>query len=112
TYNPPKRKQSWVNKKYETKVGVPENTYIHHSTYLDNPYISKAFIEEAEEVKEKKPQKYEWEYLGKVIGSGVVPFENLVFRTITDEEMARFDNFRQGNDWGYGNDPLAFVQWH
>lgn len=111
SYNPPKRKQSWVNKKYETQF-IPPNTYIHHSTYRENPFISKAFIEEAEEVKRKNQQKYEWEYGGKAIGSGVVPFDNLEFRKITDDEVKTFDNARQGNDWGYGNDPLAFVRWH
>ncbi|OXS69847.1 PBSX family phage terminase large subunit [Priestia filamentosa] len=111
SYNPPKRKQSWVNKKYESAF-VPKNTFVHHSSYLQNPFISKAFIEEAEETKKKQPLKYRWEYLGEAIGSGVVPFDNLTFRTITDEELKRFDNIRQGIDWGYGNDPFAFVQWH
>ncbi|MEJ7276763.1 phage terminase large subunit, partial [Staphylococcus epidermidis] len=45
SYNPPKRKQSWVNKKYETSF-QPDNTFVHHSTYLDNPFISKQFIQE------------------------------------------------------------------
>jgi phage terminase large subunit len=111
SYNPPKRKQSWVNKKYESQF-IPDNTYVHHSTYLDNPYISKAFVQEAEEVRKKSQQKYDWEYGGKAIGSGVVPFDNLVFRTISDEEFNGFDNIRQGNDWGYGVDPVAFVRWH
>lgn len=111
SYNPPKRKQSWVNKKFETQF-IPDNTYIHHSTYLDNPHISKAFIEEANEVKKKNEFKYRWEYLGEPIGSGVVPFSNLVFRTITDEEVASFDNIRQGNDFGYATDPMAFVRLH
>ena len=111
SYNPPKRKQSWVNKKYGGQF-IPANTYVHHSTYLTNPHISKAFIEEAEECKRKSLQKYEWEYLGKAIGSGVVPFDNLVFRTITDDEIKQFDNIRQGNDWGYGVDPVAWVKWH
>ena len=111
SYNPPKRKQSWVNKKFETQF-IPENTYIHHSTYLDNPHISKAFIEEAEEVKKKNEFKYRWEYLGEPIGSGVVPFSNLIFRTITDEEIKSFDNIRQGNDFGYATDPMAFVRMH
>lgn len=66
SYNLPKRKQSWVNKRYETQF-IPKNTYVHHSTYLDNPYISRAFIEEAEHVKEIKPNKYKWEYLGETI---------------------------------------------
>ena len=111
SYNPPKRKQSWVNKKFETQF-IPDNTYIYHSTYLDNPHISKAFIEEANEVKKKNEFKYRWEYLGEPIGSGVVPFSNLVFRTITDEEIASFDNIRQGNDFGYATDPMAFVRLH
>lgn len=111
SYNPPKRKQSWVNKKYESQL-IPDNTYVHHSTYLDNPYISKAFKDEAEEVRRKSQQKYDWEYGGKAIGSGVVPFDNLVFRKITDDELRTFDNIRQGIDWGYGNDAFSFGRWH
>ncbi|MCP1176212.1 PBSX family phage terminase large subunit [Bacillus sp. 1663tsa1] len=111
TYNPPKRKQNWVNEKYEA-LTIAKNTMINHSTYLDNPYVSKDFIEEANELKEKSPLKYRWEMLGEAIGSGVVPFDSLKFREITDEEFAAFDNIRQGNDWGYANDPLAFVRWH
>lgn len=109
SYNPPKRKQSWVNKRYETNF-LPQNTFVHHSCYLDNPYISKAFREEAEHIKETKPLKYRWEYLGEPIGSGVVPFDNLVFQSIKDEEISNFDNLRQGIDWGYANDPFAFIR--
>ena len=111
SYNPPKRKQSWVNKKFETQF-IPSNTYMHHSTYLDNPHISKAFIEEANEVKKRNEFKYRWEYLGEPIGSGIVPFSNLTFRTITDKEIASFDNIRQGIDWGYATDPFSFGRFH
>lgn len=111
SYNPPKRRQSWVNKKYETQF-QPDNTYVHHSTYKDNPFLSKLFIEEAEHVKKTNRKKYDWEYGGKAIGSGVVPFDNLVFREITDEEYRAFDNIRQGQDYGYATDPYSFVRWH
>lgn len=111
SYNPPKRKQSWVNKKYESHM-IPANTFVHHSTYLNNPHISKDFVQEAEHIKETKPEKYKWEYLGEAIGSGVVPFDNLTFRAIKDEEIATFDNIRQGIDWGYGTDPFSFGRWH
>ena len=111
SYNPPKRKQSWVNKKYESSI-QPSNTFVHHSTYKDNEYISKQFIEEAEATAEKNEMRYRWEYLGEAIGSGVVPFDNLTIRRITDEEVATFDNFRKGVDYGYATDPLAFVNWH
>jgi phage terminase large subunit len=111
SYNPPKRKQSWVNKKYESQF-LDKNTFVDHSTYLDNPHLSAKFIEEAENVKKNKPLKYDWEYLGKAIGSGVVPFANLEYREITDKEVRTFDNIVQGLDWGYGPDPYAFVRMH
>lgn len=111
SYNPPKRKQSWVNKKFESQLVNP-NTYVHHTTYLDNPYISKEFVEDAEHAKLTKPLKYEWEYLGLPIGSGVVPFDNLEFRALDDVEVRSFDNIRVGLDWGYATDPLAVVRLH
>ena len=113
TYNPPKRKQSWVNKKYESSM-QPKNTKIIKTTYLDNPYISKEFIEEAETAKEQNEMRYRWEYLGEAIGSGVVPFDNLQVEPgcITDEMVKSFDNVRNAVDFGYATDPLAFVRWH
>ena len=113
SYNPPKRRQSWVNKKYESSF-IDSNTFVHHSTYLGNPYLSKKFVEEAENVKKNKPLKYRWEYMGEAIGSGVVPFDNLQIEpgSITDEMVANFDNIRNGLDFGYATDPLAFVRWH
>ncbi|MCH7321770.1 PBSX family phage terminase large subunit [Solibacillus sp. MA9] len=113
TYNPPKRKQSWVNKKYESSF-QPDNTFVHKSTYLDNPFISKQFIEEAEAAKQRNELRYRWEYGGEAIGSGVVPFDNLVIEagSITAEMVASFDNIRNAVDFGYATDPLAFVRWH
>ncbi|MDT0130705.1 PBSX family phage terminase large subunit, partial [Acinetobacter baumannii] len=63
TYNPPKRKQSWVNKKYESQF-QPSNTFVHASTYKDNPFIAKEFIAEAEATRERSERRYRWEYLG------------------------------------------------
>ncbi len=113
SYNPPKRKQSWVNKKYETSF-QPKNTFIHHSTYKDNPFISKEFLSEVEAARQRNPRRAEWEYDGKAIGSGVVPFDNLQVKPgcITDEMVANFDNIRNGLDFGYATDPLAYVRWH
>lgn len=111
SYNPPKRKQSWVNKKYNTAL-LPANTFVHHSTYMDNPWISQAFIEEAEATRERSQRAYDWEYMGLAVGSGVSPLENLVFTKIPDDLFDTFDNIRQGVDFGYANDPLAFVRWH
>jgi phage terminase large subunit len=111
SYNPPKRKQHWVNKKYESHL-IPANTFIHHSTYLTNPFLAEQSLLEMEEMKVKNPAKYRWTYLGEPTGGGVVPFDNLSFRRITQEEIDRFDNIRQGLDWGYAVDPVAFVRAH
>ncbi|MGZ9757282.1 PBSX family phage terminase large subunit [Staphylococcus pseudintermedius] len=111
SYNPPKRKQSWVNKKHETSF-QPNNTFVHHSTYLDNPYISKQFTQEAEAAKQRNEMRYRWEYMGEAIGSGVVPFDNLRVEAISDEMFNTFDNIRNAIDFGYATDPLAFVRWH
>ncbi len=48
------------------------------------------------------------------MGSGVVPFDNLQVKkgSITDDMVANFDNIRNGLDYGYATDPLAFVRWH
>lgn len=111
SYNPPKRKQNWVNKKYNSQF-ISKNVYVHHSTYLDNPHVSDEFLFDAEESKVRNVHKYKWVYLGEPIGGGIVPFDNLVFRDITDEEVKCFDNIQQGIDWGYAADPFAFVRLH
>ena len=111
TYNPPKRKTNWVNKMCESVI-IPENTYIHHSDYRSNNFLTREFLEEAEEIRKTNPKRYDWEYLGKPIGSGIIPFENLEFRKITNEEIMNFDNLRQGLDWGYAADPFSFVRLH
>lgn len=111
SYNPPRQKAHWVNKKWETQF-IPSNTYVHHSTYLNNHYLSSQTIEKIEFTKQTNLAKYKWMYLGEAIGGGIVPFENLEFRRITDEEIKSFDNIRQGIDWGYAVDPFCFGRWH
>lgn len=111
SYNPPRQKQHWINKKYSFST-IPKNTFVHSSTYLDNPYISQEFRAEAEALKEKDYTAYRWEYLGEPVGQGVVPFPYLKIEKIPDSLFKNFDNFRNGLDWGYGVDPAAFVRWH
>lgn len=110
SYNPPKMKHNWVNKKYNYSF-IENNIYVHHSTYLENPHISEEFIKEAEAVKAKDETKYRLVYMGEPIGNGLVPFPNLEIREIEATEIAGLEKFRNGVDWGYGVDPLAFVRW-
>lgn len=110
SYNPPKMKHNWVNKKYNYSF-IENNVFVHHSVYLDNPHISEEFIKEAEAVKAKDETKYKLVYMGEPIGNGLVPFPNLEIREIEASEIVGLEKFRNGVDWGYGVDPLAFVRW-
>jgi len=111
SYNPPKSVNSWVN----SECLIPKNSrIIHHTTYLDAPvdWLGKRFILEAEELKKNKPEFYKHEYLGIITGTGGEVFTNVKSRRITDLEISKFDNLRQGIDWGYSLHPFAFVKMH
>jgi phage terminase large subunit len=110
-YNPPKRKGHWLNKKYETTKPL-KDTYIHHSVIWDNAYMSRQQRDEIKELKKDNYQRYLWEFKGKPIGGGLVPFSKMTFRTITDAEIKFFDNIRVGVDWGYSNNILAVPKLH
>jgi phage terminase large subunit len=56
--------------------------------------------------------KYRWMYLGEAIGGGIVPFENLKIKQISDETIKTFDNIKQGIDWGYSSDAFCFGRLH
>ena len=111
SYNPPKRKSNWCNKKFNS-VTLSDMYYIHHSDYRDNPHIAEQTLQKIDILKEDSERKYRHIWLGEPIGSGIVPFTNLEFRKIKDKEVKQFDNIKQGLDWGYAADPFAFIRWH
>lgn len=107
SYNPPKSMNNWVN---QEALIQRNDTYKHHSTYLDVPveWLGQTFIDEAEELKKTKPNSYEHEYLGIAVGTGGQVFDNVTIREISDDEIANFDRIYQGLDFGYAADPLAY----
>ena len=111
TYNPPKSARSWVNQ--EVKISKAGRR-VHHSTYLTVPkqWLGEIFITEAEHLKKMNENAYKHEYLGEEVGTGLEVFTNVTIRTITDDEIALFDSFEQGLDFGYAIDPLAFERIH
>lgn len=112
SWNPPKSLDSWVNQ----DVLVPRSdTLCHHSTYLTVPreWLGDQFWTEADELRKRKPIAYRHEYLGEAVGTGGKVFDNVTLREITDEEInTKFDHIRQGLDFGFAIDPLAFVRLH
>lgn len=111
SYNPPPETNNWVN--IEGQVKRPSRR-VHHSTYLDVPaeWLGKAFLLEAEDTKNENPLAYRHEYLGEAVGTGLNVFPNVQQRTITSEDIRKFDNICEGIDWGYSVDPFVFIKLH
>ena len=111
TWNPPKSLNSWVN---QDVLEEREDTLCNHSTYLTVPreWLGEQFYIEAEELRKRKILAYRHEYLGEAIGNGGKVFDNITIRKITDEEITVFDKIRQGLDFGFAADPLAFERMH
>lgn len=111
SWNPPKSMNSWVN---QDVLDERDDTLVSHTDYRTVPkeWLGEQFFIEAEHLKETKPKAYEHEYLGIATGTGGAVFDNVTIRTITDEEIARFDRVLHGLDFGYGADPLAYIKMH
>ncbi|MBU5311900.1 phage terminase large subunit [Tissierella carlieri] len=111
TYNPPKSSRSWVNQ----EAKIPKlGRKVHHSDYRSVPksWLGKVFIAEAEHLSKTNEMAYRHEYLGEEVGTGLEVFTNVTLRAITDEEIKMFDKIKQGLDFGYARDPVAFEKMH
>lgn len=109
SFNPPESQRNWCNRQVLVKR---DDTYVSHTTYLQAPpeWLGEQFLIEADHMKESKPDKYKHDYLGEVTGTGSEVFTNLDIREITDEEIQVFDRLKNGLDFGYAGDPLAYVK--
>ena len=108
SFNPPESQRNWAN--MEVLDERPDK-YVHSSTYLTVPpeWVGEQFIIEAEHLKKVNSTKYEHDYLGAVTGTGGEVFRNVTVRAITDDEIKVFDRLKNGLDFGYAADPLAYV---
>lgn len=111
SWNPPKSLNSWVN---QDVLQVRDDTLCNHSTYLTVPkeWLGEQFFIEANELKKRKIMAYRHEYLGEAIGTGGKVFDNVILREITADEIKIFDRIKQGLDFGFAADPLAFLRMH
>lgn len=109
SFNPPRSKTCWINEHCAEMEARGERVF--RSTYLDAPreWLGEQFIADAEALRETDPRAYEHEYLGIPVGVGGDVFDNAVFREVTDEETAAFDNLRCGQDFGWYPDPWHFT---
>lgn len=109
SFNPPISRRNWCNEFVERQE---ESSLTFRTDYRQMPaeWLGNVFLNEAERLKEINPQAYQHEYLGIATGTGSEVFPNLEVRTITDEELEQQSYFYQGIDFGFAQDPMAFVR--
>jgi len=104
----PVSKQSWVFKKWGFDTGiVPPNTFIKKTTYLNNPYLSKDYLERMEQMKLTNPTRWKIEALGDFVS-----LDRLIFQNYKVEEFNVADIQGQlvvGMDFGFQNDPSVIL---
>lgn len=91
TYNPPKNKFDWVNKWVDT-MSLRDDVLITQTDYTTVPsnWLGRMFIEEAERLKSYDEKRYNWIYLGQVIG-----IEGLIFNP--DQVIKRSKDYLEQN---------------
>ena len=109
SFNPPISQSNWANQ----YVNTPDDSaYRHKSDYRSVPveWLGEMFIERAKHLKATNERAYNHEYLGLPVGLGTNIFDMLDVRTITDEEIQKYQSIYQGQDWGWFPDPKAFIR--
>jgi PBSX family phage terminase large subunit len=109
TYNPPKTARNWVN----AAALIPSPArMLHGSDYRGVPesWLGKAFISEAEHLREVNERQWRSVYLGEVTGTGGAVFENLAIEEIPQSKRGMFDRYMNGLDFGFGVDPSALAR--
>ena len=107
TFNPIS-KQNWVFKRFGFDTGiVPPNTFILKTTYLDNPYLSKDYIERMENMKKTNPARWKIEALGDF-----ATLDRLIYNNWKVEEFD-YNNIKGqllvGLDFGFSVDKSAIT---
>ena len=111
SFNPPRSSKDWVNLYAKTPK---EGVYVHKSTYLTVPpqWLGQKFLDDAQHLKETRPEHYAHEYLGEANGTGGAVFDNVTLREISEAEIQTFDRVFRGIDWGWYPDPFRYVAVH
>lgn len=86
---------------------TPPDTFILHSTYLDNPHLDESYLKRMDNMKERNYNRWKIEALGEF-----VTLDKLVFQNWKSEEFNYAEIKGQlicGLDFGFINDISAFV---
>lgn len=104
----PVSKANFVYKRFGFDSGItPPNTFILKTTYLDNPYLSKDYIERMEHMRVLNPTRWKIEALGDFVSLDKLVFQNYKVEEFNHAEIK--GQLLVGLDFGYVNDPTALT---
>ena len=101
----PVSKANWVYKRF-FENGTPEDTVIIHTTYKDNPYLPKEYIDSLLRLERTNPAYFKIYVLGDFATLDKLVFPVKTVKLITEEDTKDLQ-FWVGMDFGYTNDPTA-----
>lgn len=107
----PVSKSNWVYKRWFENSYNKQNTLVLHTTYLDNKFLPQSYIDNLLEMKKTNPVYYRIYALGEFATLDKLVYTNWEEKDFNYLELLKDKNDEAifGLDWGYVNDPNAFV---
>ena len=110
----PTTKEHFIYRRFFEDAGVQEgsnitkgNTTYIHTTYLDNiDNLSKSYIEQIEQMRQRRPEKYKQQMLGAWMSKA----EGVIFDNWTIGEFKRKGVSVWGQDYGFAADPTTLIE--
>jgi len=110
----PTTKEHFIYTRFFEDRGVQEgsnitkdNTTYIHTTYMDNiENLSKSYIEQIAQMRERRPEKYKQQMLGSWLNKA----EGVIFDNWTIGEFKRSSVSVWGQDYGFAADPSTLVE--
>lgn len=110
----PATKEHFIYQKFFESKGVEagtnvikdDTTYI-HTTYIDNiDNLSKSFLNQIKDIKERRPEKYKHTILGGWLDKA----EGVIFTNWSIGKFPTTNDSIFGQDFGFSNDPTTLVE--
>ena len=112
----PATKEHFIYQKFFESKGVEagsnltkgDTTYI-HTTYLDNvENLSQSFLDQVEDTKRRRPEKYKHAILGGWLNKA----EGVIFTNWTVGQFPNTNDTVFGQDFGFSQDPTTLIETH
>lgn len=106
----PTAKTNWVYNRWfaqDAKYGA--DTFIIHTTYKDNEFLPQSYIDSIEGLKKTNPTYYKIYALGQFASFDKLVYNNWTIRPFSLEQLKEGGRLCCALDWGFINDPTAFI---